>query len=111
IFQQLFPIAIIALALPLGVCALAGAQAVLLKNKTEWWSRPLVALLFFLQPIVRGLARYQGRLAQRPLKLAAQDSLDSLALFHSKKSLNEVQYWSNQRIDRLEYVAAIVREL
>ena len=111
IFQQLFPIAIIALALPLGVCALAGAQAVLLKNKTEWWSRPLVALLFLLQPVVRGLARYQGRLAQRPLKMASQESLDSLALFHSRKRLDEVQYWANERVERVDYIAAMVNEL
>lgn len=111
IFQQLLPVAILALALPLGVCALAGAQAVLPKSKTEWWSRPLVALLFFLQPIVRGLARYQGRLAQSPLKMASQESLDSLALLHSRKSLEEVQYWANERVERAEYVAVIVREL
>jgi hypothetical protein len=111
IFQRLLPLAIASLLLPIGVCALAGAQAALPKNKIEWWSRPLVALLFFLQPIVRGLARYQGRFAQQPLKLAAQDSLDSLALFHGKQSLREVEYWAAQRIDRVEYVAAILREL
>jgi O-antigen biosynthesis protein len=111
IFQQLLPIAIVALALPLGVCALAGAQAALPKNKTEWWSRPLVALLFLLQPIVRGFARYQGRLAQSPLKMASQESLDSVALFHSRNSLNEVQYWANERVDRVDYIAAIVNEL
>ena len=111
IFQQLLPVAIAALALPLGVCAIAGAQASLPKNKTEWWSRPLVALLFFLQPIVRGLARYQGRLSQSPLKMASQESLDSLALLHSRKSLEEVQYWAEQRVDRVDYIAAIVREL
>lgn len=111
IFPPLLPVAIVALALPLGVCALAGGQAALPKNKTEWWSRPLVALLFLLQPIVRGLARYQGRLARSPLKMASQESLDSLALFHSGKSLNEVQYWANERVDRVDYIAAIVNEL
>ena len=111
IFQQLFPVAIVALALPLGVCVQAGAQAVLLKNKTEWWSRPLVALLFLLQPIVRGLARYQGRLAQHPLKMASQESLDSLALFHSRKHLDEVQYWANERVERVDYVTSMVNEL
>jgi glycosyltransferase involved in cell wall biosynthesis len=111
IFEHLFPVAIISLFLPLGVCALAGIQAGLPKNKIEWWSRPLVALLFFLQPIVRGLARYQGRFAQPSLKLATQDSLDSLALFHSGKSLAEVEYWAAQRIDRVNYVAVILGEL
>ena len=111
IFHHLLPLAIASLLLPIGVCALAGAQAVLPKNKIEWWSRPLVALLFFLQPVVRGAARYRGRLAQRPLKLASQESLDSLAFFHGKQSLAEVQYWARNRIDRIEYVAAILRRL
>ena len=111
IFQPLLPIAMVSLALPIGICALAGAQAALPKNKIEWWSRPLVALMFLLQPIVRGLARYQGRLAQSPLKMESQASLDSLALFHSQKRLDEVQYWSNKRMDRAGYVATIVREL
>jgi GT2 family glycosyltransferase len=111
IFHYLLPLAIAGLLMPLIVCALAGAQAALPKNKTQWWSRPLVALLFFLQPIVRGLAHYRGRLAQRPLKLAAQESLDSLALFHGERRMGEVQYWTGQRIDRLDYVATIIRHL
>lgn len=111
IFHRLLPVAIASLLVPLGICGLAGAQAALPKNKTAWWSRLLVALLFFLQPIVRGLARYRGRLAQQPLKLASQESLDSLALFHGKQSLEETQYWATQRMDRLDYVAAILRRL
>jgi GT2 family glycosyltransferase len=111
LFHYLLPVAIASLLVPVGICALAGAQAALPKNKIAWWSRPLVALLFFLQPIVRGLARYRGRLAQQPLKLASQESLDSLALFHGKKALDEVQYWAAQRLDRLEYVTAILRRL
>jgi hypothetical protein len=110
-FHHLLPLAIASFLLPVSVCALAGAQAALPKNKVRWWSRPLVALLFFLQPIVRGLARYQGRLAQRPLKMASQESLDSLALFHGKIPLEEVQYWASERIDRVDYVAAILRKL
>jgi len=111
ILHHLLPLAIASLLLPVSVCALAGAQAALPKEKITWWSRPLVALLFFLQPIVRGLARYQGRLALRPLKMASQESLDSLALFHGRQSLDEVQYWTTQRIERLEYVATILRRL
>lgn len=110
-FRYLLPVAIASLLLPAGVCALAGAQATLPKNKIKWWSRPLVALLFFLQPIVRGFARYQGRFVQQPLKMASQESLDSLALFHGKQSLKEVQYWASRRMDRLQYVATILRQL
>ena len=111
IFWRLLPVAIVSLLIPIGICALAGAQAALPRNKIQWWSRPLVALLFFLQPIVRGFARYRGRLAQQPLEMEAQESIDSLALFHGHQPLKEVRYWSDRRIDRLDYVAAIVKRL
>jgi GT2 family glycosyltransferase len=111
VFHYLLPLAIVALLIPVVLCGLAGAQANFPVNKTQWWSRPLVGLLFFLQPIFRGFARYRGRLAQPPLKLASQESLDSLALFHGKRSLNETQYWSVQRLDRLQYVATILQRL
>jgi len=62
-FHYLLPLAVTSLGISLGVCIAAGAQADLPKNKRHWWSRPLVAMLFFLQPIVRGWARYRGRLS------------------------------------------------
>ena len=111
IFNHLAPVAIASLLIPICICAAASLQAVLPKNKTDWWSRPLVALLFFLQPIVRGWARYQGRLTLQPLTLAGQESLDSLALRHSKQSLDEVQYWAEQRFERLDFVTAILKRL
>ena len=110
-FHPLLPMAITSLLISLGVCVAAGAQAALPRTKRRWWSRPLVAMLFFLQPIVRGWARYQGRLALRPTPLAAQQTLDSIALRDSKESLREVQYWAEQRLDRLALVADILRRL
>ena len=110
-FHPLLPMAIASLLISLGVCAAAGAQAALPRTKRRWWSRPLVGLLFFLQPIVRGWARYQGRLAPPPTLLAAQHTLDSIALRNSKQPLHEVQYWAEQRFDRLALVADILRRL
>jgi hypothetical protein len=111
IFHPLLPVAITSLLISLGVCVVAGAQAALPRNKRCWWSRPLVGMLFFLQPIVRGWARYQGRLTLRPTPLAAQRTLDSIALRDSKQPLREVQYWAEQRLDRLALVADILRRL
>src|SRR5439155_5334834 len=110
-FHYLFPLAITSLLISLGVCAAAGAQAALPKAQRHWWSRPLVAVLFLLQPIMRGLARYQGRLTSRRTPLATQQSLDSLALLHSRQSLAEVQYWAEQRVNRLDLVADLLRRL
>src|SRR5216117_1481913 len=61
----LLPVALTSLLISLGVCAIAAAQARLPKKKQRAWSRPLVALLFLLQPIVRGWARYKWRLTVR----------------------------------------------
>jgi GT2 family glycosyltransferase len=55
-FAPLAWLAAASLLLSAGVCMLAGARADLPPNKRRWWSRPLVALLFFLQPIVRRVA-------------------------------------------------------
>lgn len=111
IFHPLLPVALTSLLVSVGVCVAAGAQAALPRNKRRWWSRPLVGMLFFLQPIVRGWARYQGRLMQRPTTLAAHQTLDSIALRDSKQPLREVQYWAEQRLDRLALVADILRRL
>ena len=110
-FHHLLPLAMTSFLISAGVCGAAGVQAALPKTKRHWWSRPLVAMLFFLQPIVRGWARYQARLLSRPTPAAAQQTLDSVALHHSSKSLSEVQYWAEQRVNRLELVADILRRL
>jgi hypothetical protein len=110
-FNLLLPMAVTSLLISLGVCAAAGAQAALPRTKRRWWSRPLVAMLFFLQPIVRGWARYQGRLLRRPARLAARQTLDSIALRNSNLSLRETQYWAEQRLDRLAFAAAILHRL
>jgi len=110
-FLPLLPLAMASLLTSVAVCAAAGIQAALPRKKVRWWSRPLVALLFFLQPIVRGWARYQGRLSIRPTPLAAQQTIDSLALRHGKLPLHEVEYWADPPIDRLAFVTAILRKL
>jgi GT2 family glycosyltransferase len=110
-FHPLFPVAIASLLIPLGVCLIAGAQAPLPKNRSRWWSRPLVALLFFLQPIVRGWERYQGRLSLLPRTEVSRENLDSVTLRNGTESLGQVSYWAEQRIERLQLVARILREL
>jgi GT2 family glycosyltransferase len=111
IFHPLLPMAITSLLISLGVCAAAGAQAALPRARRRWWSRPLVGLLFFLQPLVRGWARYRGRLMLRPAAMTPQPTLDSLALQAGTQSLLERQYWAERPIDRLAWVADILRRL
>jgi GT2 family glycosyltransferase len=110
-FRALFPLALASIGLSLGVCVVAGAQAVLPRNKRRFWSRPMVALLFFLQPIVRGWARYQGRLNFGPTPKKAVESLHSLSLQDRPAALDLVEYWSNAPMDRLEFVHRILERL
>jgi len=110
-FPPLLPVAITSSAVPVAVCVTAAAQAALPKGKTRPWSRALVALLFFLQPVVRGWARYQGRFMQKPTPPTAQQTLDSVALLSSKQSLAEAQYSSKEPINRLSFIAAVLQRL
>jgi len=110
-FHLLLPVALVSTLVPLGICAVAGAQARLPRHKTFWWSRPLIALLYFLQPIVRGWARYQGRMVLRPSPADALKNLDSVALRSSNHQLHTACYWAENPVDRLEFAAEILRHL
>lgn len=110
-FHQVLPVAIASVLASLGVCVAAGVQASLPRNKRRWWSRSLVALLFFLQPIARGFARHQNRLALRLSGNAARETLDSVALRDSPGALSEVRYWAERRLERVDFVKRILGEL
>jgi GT2 family glycosyltransferase len=109
-WHYLLPVAIAAMLVPVGICVAAGAQAAIPHDKQRWWSRALVAVMFLLQPIVRGWARYAERLT--PSKSPSpQHSLESLALVQNKAMLHEVCYWSEQRVDRVQFIADLLRRL
>lgn len=111
-FPFLLPVAITSLLLSVGVCVAAAAQADLPGDRRAWWSRPLVALLFFLQPIVRGWARYQGRLSQESMPTAARARLDSLSPSATgKTAVQELHYWSEGGHDRLRFLGSIIAAL
>jgi hypothetical protein len=110
-FHFLFPVALASLSLSLGVCVAAGAQASLPKNKLRWWSRPVIALLFFLQPIARGWARYQGQLGLLATPQTSQETLESVTLRGSGDALDEVRYWADQNVDRIEFVKGVLERL
>ncbi len=59
-FPALAPLAMATLGTSVAVCIAAGWQARLPARQSRWWSRPLVAILYFMQPIVRGWARYRS---------------------------------------------------
>ena len=110
-FPWLLPVASTSLLISLGICAVAGGQAELPRRQRRWWSRPVIALLFLLQPIVRGWARYQGQLVLRSPSPAAAHTLDSMALRQSSVSLGEIRYWADASVDRIAFVGSILEHL
>lgn len=110
-FNFLIPLALTGLMLPLGICAAAAIQAQLPPKKRRFWSRPLVAMLFFLQPLARGWARYQGRLSLRSKSLLEYESLDSLSLRDQGGGFNEAQYAVGRTVDRLGFLNCVLARL
>jgi glycosyltransferase involved in cell wall biosynthesis len=111
VFPLLVPLAITSVVISLAVCGVAAVQADLPKAKEQFWSRPLVALLFFLQPITRGWARYQARLSVHRTPLADYETLDSLGLQGATQNFDEVAYWNERGLGRLQFLKAVMERL
>jgi len=110
-FGHLLPLVMASVLFSVAVCVAAGFQADLAKNKKRFWSRPLIALLFFLQPIVRGWARYKGRLSVRPTPPSAYESLESIELKDKGSRVEYVEYWAEHWMDRLDFIRGILARL
>jgi hypothetical protein len=110
-FKPLLPLAITSLLCSFGVGAASALQARVPPGDRRWWSRPLIGILYCLQPIVRGWARYRGRFLPRTLDLSTQTSLDSVALQQGRKELREAAYATAEYIDRPALIADLMRRL
>jgi len=106
-FPFLLPMAIVSLGISLGVCIAAGLQAEL--HKARPWSRAMVASLFFLQPLVRGWARYKARLEMQPRAWSAEAPPHGAA--ERAELLDQFCYWSSNSISRIEFIEELVATL
>jgi hypothetical protein len=90
---------------------IAAAQAALPKSKCRFWSRPLVALLFLLQPIERGLARYKWRwnIHSRPRRKTIP--LESRQDIPGPDPDDTISYWSCGGVTRYSLLSGIVSRL
>src|ERR1041385_8008612 len=107
-FPVLLPLACASIALSISVCILAAAQATLPRKQKRFWSRPLIAALFFLQPLVRGWARYRTmlHLRGRPRKEGAAEPADLSALDET----DQLCFWS-RTVDRYSFLRALLAQL
>ncbi len=110
-FHHLLPLGLISVFISIAICLAAGSQAELPKNKKRFWSRPLIALLFFLQPIWRGWARYQGRLNIRATPQAAYENLETVRLKDKNERIDHVEYWAETWMDRIDFLRSILVRL
>ena len=108
-FPLMLPLAFASMALSLGVCSLAAAQADFPPNKTRLWSRPLVAWLFFLQPIVRGWARYRTRLHLRSASFPG--FLEVTPFARQAEATQQLCFWSRNGVDRYAFLKTIFHGL
>jgi hypothetical protein len=104
-FDVFIPLALASLALSAGTCGLAAGQARLPARKRRFWSRPLVALLFFLQPVVRSWARLKWR---RPKKYDAPADTESVPTTEPPSTF---AYWSETTFDRLHLLRDVLARL
>jgi hypothetical protein len=111
IFRPLIPTAIGALLLPLIISGVAAKQASIPLDKLHVWSRPLVGLLFFLQPIVRGWARYRGGLRTPSSNLARRENLRTALRETSKNDFSLVEYWNDRQLERTDFLRIIIERL
>ncbi len=109
-FPALVPLAIATLGISIAVCVTAGIQAELPGRQRRWWSRPLVAMLYFLQPIVRGWARYRSPLSALP---AAKEAvpLDDVATRRLPSGSPIVLWTSRPGFDRPAFLAELLEAL
>ena len=108
-FSSFIPLAVASFGVSVGACALAAAQAKLPAQKRRIWSRPLVALLFLLQPIVRGWARFKWRLnllaARKPVLIDQPGLAAEVEVSESRV------YWTDGPADRYRFLQGVLSKL
>jgi hypothetical protein len=101
IYNPFWPLPLFALLTSMTVCALAAAQAELPFKHRRFSSGPLIAMLFFLQPIVRGYARHRGRFLRRATPSLELRELSSRAEELDLDESGHFSYWSQDGVDRV----------
>jgi GT2 family glycosyltransferase len=110
-FGWLWPLAAAALLVPPTLAVAAASRVVTPPDRTRWWTRPLVAVLFLLQPLVRGTARHRARLNLHTEVPHDADSLEARSRVYAGGNVRERTYWSATWRDRRAWIERIVHTL
>lgn len=110
-FRWLLPMAAMALMIPLLASVTAAWQVELPLRKRRLWSRPVVALLFLLQPLVRGWARYQGRLFLGQTPRAVRESFRAISERAPEDARGELAFLAPEGLHRGDFLDCLAGRL
>jgi glycosyltransferase involved in cell wall biosynthesis len=111
-WPALWPVPALAFLASVAVAIGAATRVELPAWKRRFWSRPLVALLYFLQPIVRGWPRYAYRLKRPPTPSAARAAVTNFAAQHrGTGSIHTLAFWNERGIERVTFLQKLMETL
>jgi O-antigen biosynthesis protein len=108
ILPWLWPMTIASVLLSLSACVIAAWQAEIPPKKRRLWSRPLVAFLFLVQPIERGLARYRAQFGYRRGSPLPQKRRLGLGGKGPSPAESVRCYWSDGQVDRYQLIGRVL---
>jgi hypothetical protein len=112
IWPALWPLPALTFLASLGVAITAAARVNVPLWQRHRWSRPLVALLYLLQPIVRGWPRYAYRLQRPPTPSAARAAVTAFASHYRwAGSIHALNFWNEQGVERVAFLQKLVEIL
>jgi len=112
IWSPLWPLPVLTLLASFSVALAAAARVNLPSWQRHRWSRPLVGLLYLLQPIVRGWPRYAYRLQRPPTPSAARAAVTTFAAqYRGVGSVQTLNFWNEHGVERVEFLQKLVEIL
>jgi glycosyltransferase involved in cell wall biosynthesis len=109
VWPALWPLPALTILASLGMATAAAASVELPPWQMRWWSRPLVAALYLLQPIVRGWPKYARRLRRTETPPAAYQAVRALAAeYKGLGSMHTLNYWNESSIERFTFLEALL---
>jgi glycosyltransferase involved in cell wall biosynthesis len=107
-----WPMPVATAAASLFVAIGAASRVDLPRWQRRFWSRPLIALMYILQPIVRSWPRYAHRLRRSETPTEARAKVREMArVYQGVTSVQSLNYWNEASIERFEFLAKLLNVL
>jgi glycosyltransferase involved in cell wall biosynthesis len=112
LWPALWPLPAVTFTLSLAVAVAAALRVEVPVGQRTVWTRPLVALLYLLQPIVRGWPRYAHRLQRSETPTSARSKVRAMAeVYEGVTSVHTVHYWNEAGRERFEFLGKLIEVL